>query len=408
MAGGWRGGKSLTGAKEAVVCVADPRTKLGWLVGPTYATPRGAEFDYLIMDLTKLGLLENYSTNKEGPLSIEIYNGCYIGTKSATDPKTLGGQAPDFIVVCEAAQLDYETYLWLRGRIAEKKAPLIMTGTFEDYSGWYNDFYYKWSIPNEDDAQSFSLPTWNNIIKFPGGRNNPEILALEKENPHDFFLQRFGGIPCKPSNLVISEFSTSIHVGLIGQYEFNPDLAVKIAVDPGYSGAHAVLVIQNIGNQFVVIDEVYEQGYTTEEIIIEWKQRPWFGKVIGGAIDIAGTQHAAMAAPVEVWREKAGIYLECQKVPVEDGINLLRSMMLAPPPTYKSKVVFNHTCHGIISEMGGGKSPVKGGGPWLRNENTLVPLDKNDHACKALIYYLVNTEGYVPQALPQKLEVWRS
>jgi hypothetical protein len=404
VAGGWRAGKSLTGAREAILKAADPRNKLGWIVAPTYATPRGAEWDYIIQDLQTLGFLRDYSTNREGSLTADTEAGCHIETKSATDPKTLGGQAPNFIIVCEAAQLEYEIYLWLLGRIAEKRASLIMTGTFEDYSGWYNDFFTKWQIPNEDDGASFSLPTWSNIKIFPGGRNDEEILKLEASNPPDFFKQRYAGVPCKPANLVMAEFSVPIHVG---EYEFNPDNPVEIAVDPGYAGAHAVLAIQKLESQIAVIDEVYLQGYTTEEIIEICKQKLWWGKVISGAIDIAGKQHQAMEAPVAVWQEKAGIYLACQSVPVEDGINLMRSLLLSPPPLYKPKLVFNHKCHGIISEMGGCKSPVQGGGLWLRDENKLKQKYKNDHACKALIYYLVNTVGYTVQPTPLNLEVWR-
>jgi hypothetical protein len=384
-----------------------PRSSLGWIVGPTYATPRGAEFDYIVRDLDILGILADYSTNKEGPLTIDTHGGCHIETKSATDPKGLGGQAPDWILAVEAAQLEYEIYLWLRGRIAEKRAPLIMSGTFEDYSGWYNDFFNKWQIPNEEDGASFSLPSWANRAVFPGGRYDPEILKIEAESPPDWFLQRYGGIPCKPFNLIMSEFSVPVHVGKEGEYEFNPELNVEIAVDPGYSGAHVVLAIQRVARQLVIIDEIYWQGYTTEEIIDACKQREWWGKVIGGAIDVAGKQHQAMAAPIEVWQDKAGIYLSCQPVPVDDGINLMRSLLLSPPPEYKPKLVFNHKCHGIISEMGGCKSPVQGGGPWLRDENTLRPLEKNDHACKALIYYLVNSLGYTAQFASSKLEVWR-
>ena len=57
-------------------------------------------------------------------------------------------------------------------------------------------------------------------------------------------------------------------------------------------------------------------------------------------------------------------------------------------------ILVDPKCRGFISECGGGKSPVEGGGIWMRNKDTLEPLKKHDHACKALIYYLANKYGF--------------
>jgi hypothetical protein len=218
------------------------------------------------------------------------------------------------------------------------------------------------------------------------------MIRLKSITPHDLFLERYAGVPCKPSGMILTEFSMEKHVS--EKCTFNPDLDVELAVDPGYAGAHAVEVIQRWGEQIAIIDEIYLQGYTTEEIIDICSQRNWWGSVKNGSIDIAGRQHQAMEAPVEVWQKKARIHLRSQKVDEKQGIDTMRSMLLCPPPTYTPKVLINPNCKGIISECGGCKSPVPGGGPWLRDNNTLKPIPKNDHACKAFIYWLVNNYGY--------------
>ena len=57
--------------------------------------------------------------------------------------------------------------------------------------------------------------------------------------------------------------------------------------------------------------------------------------------------------------------------------------------------MFDPRCRGIISEMGGGRSPLEeGGGIWMRDKNTGVALRKNDHGCKAVIYLLANKFMY--------------
>ncbi len=398
VAGGERGGKSHTGAKEVVL--AAPISKLIWVVGPEYDICR-TEFEYCINDLMKIGFLDekDVSFPRQGPCSLRLKGtkqapGCEIVTKSAKEPQKLGMEAPDFILGCEAAQMEYEAYLRLRGRIAEKRANMVLTGTFEGSIGWYPELYTRWSGANEEDAKSFSLPSWSNKLIYPGGREDPEILRLEAQTPHDTFMERYAGVPCPPSGLIMSEFSNKIHVG---EYEFDPNLPIELAVDPGYSGAHAVEVIQSKGDAVYLIDEIYLQGYVTEEIIDICRQKKWWGKVAGGAIDIAGRQHQAMQAPVEVWQNKAGIYLQSRQVDVNGGIDLLRSFLLVNPVTNKPKIFINTSCKGFIAECGGGKSPVFGGGPWLRDLNTGKPKPMNDHACKAVIYWLVSRFGYSPR-----------
>ena len=54
----------------------------------------------------------------------------------------------------------------------------------------------------------------------------------------------------------------------------------------------------------------------------------------------------------------------------------------------------NFTCAGLISECGGGRSPVFGGGSWVRDENTGKLIDRNNHSIKALGYFLSLRFGY--------------
>jgi hypothetical protein len=196
--------------------------------------------------------------------------------------------------------------------------------------------------------------------------------------------------------MVIPEFNVDYHVG---DYPYNDKFPVDIAVDPGYGvpGAHAVLALQMMeGGQIQVVDELYLQHITTEEIIEKMQREKLWGKAFkDGAIDIAGKGHAAMPAPIEVWKKLTGVLLRSKKITdVEAGIELLRGLMLPDRRTGFCKIVFNYSCYGIISELGGGPSPVIGGGPWQRNLQTNKPLDSNCHSTKALLYYCVSRLGY--------------
>jgi len=401
VAGGERGGKSKTASVELTLKAANPQIELIWIVGPDYD---GAveEFNYLWHDMEKLQLLMSVSEASKGPLWMKLWNGNKIVTKSAMDFKKLGMQAPGHIEMTEAARQEYMAFLRILGRIAEKRASLGLSGTFEGASesgvvgSWYAELFKRWEVPNEDDAQSFSLPTWSNLVKFPGGRQDPEILRLERVTPADIFQERYGAVPCKPAGLVLPEFSNKTHVGY---FPYDSACPVHIAIDPGYGvpGAYAVVAVQVKEGCLYLVDEIYVQHMTTEEIITKCKKEwPWFGKISGGVIDIAGGAHPAMESHIEVWRKKAWhIHLQKKKVTVKGSVEALRTMLKLNEHG-RPNLYVNCSCSGFIAECGAGPSPVNGGGPWIYELNTGKISDKNCHSTKAVAYYIVNNMGYAP------------
>lgn len=400
IAGGERGGKSMVDEKELlyqwyVNSIKTDKGALYWLVGSDYESCRG-EWEYAVEDFRELELLRDVTKNID-PGELLLKDGTKIITKSAKYPEKIATLAPDGIVICEAAQVDYEVLLRSMTRLAEKRGWLVVGGTFEqeEHVGWFREYYELGQSYNQLGWKSFSLPTWGNLEKFPGGRNDPEILRMEASMPKDRFLERFGGVPCPKTGRVVTEFSNVIHVRPCA---FNRDLPVGITVDPGYRGACVVEAIQDYGDYLEIIDEVYLQGVLLKDIITIVKKKEWYDAITHGTIDIAGKQHqGGLEAPVEVWETetKGKIYLRSQKLKnVEDGIDLLRTHLQPHPITGKPGVYFDPKCHGVIAECGGGKSPVDGGGIWMRDKVTLKALERNDHACKTLIYYLLDKYGF--------------
>ena len=172
-------------------------------------------------------------------------------------------------------------------------------------------------------------------------------------------------------------------------------------MDPGYAGAYAVEAVQVIGEQLRVIDEVYEQGLVTDDIIDVVRSREWWPDVRFGVIDIAGTQHQAMAAPAEVWLDKAGLYLSSQKIRINEGTERLKGWLKVDPKTHAPRIVFNPKCHGIMSEFGMAPNPFDGQTKAYRwktdREGNIVgdiPEDKYNHGVKAVVYGLIDRFGY--------------
>jgi len=397
VAGGERAGKSDTGAKKLLTRLTEG--KLFWLVAADYGRTR-AEYDYICDGLDKLHFPYT-ATRQVDPGEIITLDNIRIITKSAKDPRRLAMEAPNGILACEASQLTYEDFLRLRGRVAEKRGWLHLSGTFESSLGWYPEHFLRWQLPNADDARSYSLPSWTNTEIYPGGRSDPEILALEAACSPDWFLERYGGIPTPPKGRVFSEFQLTLHTGVGKEFEFDPSLDVYIFVDPGFASAYAILATQKRGEHLYIVDEIYEKGFVTSDMIAITKQKPWFNKIVGGAIDIAALQHQAQPAVAEVWQKEARVHLRSQKVKIQDGIEATKRLLVINPITNSPLLHINVKCKGLISEMGGCASPLDGQTKvytWRmdREGNVVgdVPDDKNNHACKALAYGIVDLFGY--------------
>ena len=398
VAGGEQAGKSMVASKYLIGrFLENDEPGLYWLVAADYERTR-AEFEYLVEDFASMGLLKEASKRVD-PGRIILADDTRIETKSAKDPRTLAMRAPNGIIGCEASQLDLETFHRLRGRCAPKRGWMFLGGTFEGSLGWYPQMYQAWQHSSNVEEQSFSLPSYSNQYLYPGGRQDPEILSLEKVSSDDFFMERIEGIPSPPKGMVFSEIRPDLHVQDV---EYEPDIPVHLWIDPGYAEAYAVEVVQVVNDQIRVIDEIYERDLITDEIIEIAQSKVWWKDAKFGVIDIAGTQHQAMAAPAEVWMEKTGIYFDSQKIKISDGTERLKAFLKTDPIEQREpRIVVNPKCEGILSEFGIQPNPFDGQTRAYRwkmdRDGTIVgetPEDRYNHGIKAVTYGLINRYGY--------------
>ena len=406
--GGERGGKSYSTAMEGLCrspFTVDGKPGTYWIVGPDYNQAR-PEFQYLLDAYRMLGrepVRVSQPQNNASPWVMELRDGTTWETRSSNDVRKLASFAVDGVLMAEAAQQGYDVFLKLRGRLAERRAWIVMSGTLESGFSWYGDCYTRWQGENREDARSFSLPTWSNRTIFPGGEHDPEIVALRATYPPDLFMERFGAKPCKPFGLVFKEFDFAIHVEELEHM----DLPVELAIDPGYTGAYAVLAIQQAGGLVRVIDEVYARYGVAQDVIAECKTRWWWDLVpkmgqgkTGGVIDVAGKQHQGMQSHVEIWQQDGAVSLRAQPVNVTDGIMVVRTL-LKNPKDGRPRIVFDsslsalkdHEDHplGILGEFGLYSYPKKTALQGVSDQ----PIDKYNHALKALGYWEYDKHGPV-------------
>ena len=402
--GGERAGKSFVAAEYFNVRFWEG--DLYWIAGKDYERCH-VEFEYICKAMLTLESVnaEDVHTPQNGQWIMRLKTGAIIKTWSLKDWLKVGSEAPDGIIIPEVAQISLQEYTRLSDRTAEKRGWVVGTSTFESSIGWFPELWKQYQLPAQN-GESFSLPSWSNLTVYPGGYNDPEIQRLKAKYPEDYFLERFGGVPCPPKGLVFQEFRYLIHVKEL-QLQ---DAPVYLWVDPGYAGAYAVEVVQIANDTVNVVDEIYEQELVTEQIIDICLQKPWWRLVQGGAVDIAARQHQAMPAVVEVWEKKAKLHLASNRVEEPAGRERLHTFLTVNPIDHQPRLFVDPKCQGLLSEFGVCPNPITGGTApymWKKDRTGTViigqePEDKNNHGIKAIIYGLIDRFGYVTGTRSQK------
>ena len=393
--GGERAGKSFVASDYLNVRFWEG--DLYWIAGKDYDRCH-AEFEYTAKAMQKMSAVrsENIHTPKSGEWSMKLETGCIIKTWSLKDWLKVGSEAPNGIIVCEVAQITLQEYKRLCDRTAEKRGWVCGTGTFEGSLGWYPETWKLYQLAGQQ-GKSFSLPSWSNKVIYPGGYEDEEIQRLKANNTEDYFNERFAGIPSPPHGLVFPEFRYLTHVRDLPI----TDAPIFLWIDPGYAGAYAVEVIQMVGDTVCVVDEVYEQGLVTEQIIDVCMQKSWWSKVEGLVGDVASLQHQAMPAVAEIWEDKTKMVMQTNRVAEDAGRERLHTFLTVNPIDHQPRLLVDPKCTGILSEFGVCPNPFSGEAePYKWKENRIgkvqgtAPENKNNHGIKAVIYGLVNQFGY--------------
>ena len=199
--GGIRAGKTTRGAFKAFRESLNPKTKLIWLVGPNYMLAQ-EEFRCIFEWCSMLGFLDpnvRPSIPQDGVRSLTTKTGCVIETRSAQHPERLAAVAPDGIVLCEPGQMPGEIYQTVLGRLSQKDGWLFMCGTLEDDIArprwaWYEKLAIQWSDnPVNADERSFTIPSWENRIIYPGGFDDPKLVKVRESGISGYKWDRMYG-----------------------------------------------------------------------------------------------------------------------------------------------------------------------------------------------------------------------
>lgn len=309
-----------------------------------------------------------------------------IHTLTAADVTKIASRPYRGFVIAEAAQTVMEAWINARGRVGQTRGWVLLEGTFENAKGpWYAQLTEEWKRPDAV-GKRYAGPSWDNVVVFPGGREDPEILAWERDLPPNVFLEKVGGEPQRPSHVVFPEAMPSYVVRrrfpLLGT-SYDDERPVYLAIDPGIAHAYAVHACQfwpsdeylhetrpgehygvlgePPGNVCHVIDSIYRWGHETETMVEETVLRPWSTNVSNAILDFAARQRRAEGAPVieqwaKMWRERTGrrLYVHADQVALQPGYDGHRRMLINAWPEEAAQLTFNRDgrLHQVVNPAG--------------------------------------------------------
>ena len=354
------------------------------------------EWTSIERDFRALGLVAHVKTDPAPMIILNDGWNTTIKMKFTADESKLSGVSPLGIIVCEGANVSKIAFDYLLGRTLGKSAWMYMSGTFEKNARpWWTAKYLEWQTGyNDEDAQSFSLASYDNIVLFPQGKDDPKIKRMRALNrDDDFYMERIEGIPVPPKGLVYPEFNFDLH--LMHEYEYQEDQRLYLWHDPGRKHYCALLFVQYYGGVVYVFDEIYQTGLYTEAIIQIAQAKPWWkntDKYLVSDPWYGGRLTAVAEYSIDdIWEALAGLTNMGQRHRLEDRIDRVKSILRPNPETGGPQVRFHSkNCHGILSEFGViGRQPTGELHPyiWKIDDDGYrigeKPIDRNNDALDA-------------------------
>ena len=299
-----------------------------WLVGPTYDLGE-KEFRVMWNDLIvklKLGADKRVSkayNKKGGDMHIALPNRTVLEVRSAQHPDTLVGDELDHVIMCEAAKHRDDTFdKYIRAALADRRGTADFPSTPEGLN-WYYDMYMLGLNDAHPDFESWHFPSWENPIVYPGGRQDTEILAIERTVAKEFFDQEIAAKFTTFVGRIYGDFDPTIHVQ---NHTFHPEWPNYISFDWGYVHPLAAIEFQISPSDVMYIwREHYKSHLTVAEhcrLLKEREQPPGYHLDVGFG-DAADPEAAAVVSQHLV---------NCMTDPMaksnwREGVDLVTSLM---------------------------------------------------------------------------------
>jgi hypothetical protein len=400
-----------------------------WIVGPTYDLGE-KEFRYVWNNLIirqQLGRdkrIKKAYNKKQGEMYIEFKPWqTVLEVRSAQHPESLVGDALHGVIMSEAAKHKEDTWQrYIRPALSDFRG----WGSFPSTPEGFNWFYELWergyhSSTNTsalDSFESWTFPSWENRVIYPGGRYDPEILLLEKTTSVEWFAQEIGAEFTSFVGKIYGEFDNTVHV--LDDYKFNPLWPNYMCFDWGFTKPLAAIEFQvSPWDEIFVWREHYKPYFTLTQHCQEIKARPnpegyrldlCFGDAAdpGAALEVTAQLGVACLAEPEAkenWRE--GVLKVKEFLKVHEELEDVSESTELVVPIKRTRFYVARDCRNTLKEFNTYRRKETPGGKEERKDG---PVDQNipDHALDAIRYGIMHLyKLFVHQHLdPTDVQDW--
>jgi hypothetical protein len=390
------------------------RKKMYWIIGPTYDLGE-KEFRVVWDDLIiKMGMgkdkrIKRAYNKKQGNMWIELPWGTRLEVRSADHPENLVGEALDGAILSEAAKHKIETWQrFIFPSLSDKRGWADFPTTPEGFN-WLHQMWQLGQNPDHPLYESWQFPSWANTVIFPGGRQDEEILHIERTTVPEWFAQEYGADFASFVGKIFPEWEEKLHVKKV---PFDPDLPNYMFFDWGYTNPLAAVEVQiTPSDEIRIWREHYKSFMILDDHIRQLKNRE---HPDGYHLDLAFGDPAEPDSIAQVSRDLVPC-VAIKEIKSEyswmDGIKLMRSFMkpipqstnpydpnssivvvdeYGTPAPDRPRYFVDHSCTNTIREHNNyrSKEPIKG------QNVPEIGQRVDDHTLDAIRYGLVYIYKY--------------
>jgi hypothetical protein len=379
---GRRFGKSTMAARDLEPKLFLPKKRY-WIVGPTYDLGE-KEFRIVWDDLIigqKFGQdkrIKKAYNKKSGDMYIEFPWQTRLEVRSADHPENLVGEALDGAIMSEAAKHKKETWeRFIRPALADKRGFADFPTTPEGFN-WLYDIWSLGQHPDFPEFASWQNPSWANNFVYPGGRQDPEILQIERTTIRPWFLQEIAAEFSAFVGKIYERWQDKTH---IRKHVFNPMWPNYITFDWGFAAPLAAIEFQvDPQDRIYIWREHYGAYKTLGQHIYELKQRQ---QPEGYHLDLAfGDAADPEAAQVVSEKLVPCVAMQEAKTNWREGVDLVNSFL------------WRHTGN-VIDEYG---TPEEEPALFVDNDCTETIREFNNYRAAPA------TAGRNPREIAQKID----
>lgn len=369
-----------------------------WIVGPNY-TDAEKEYRVFYNDCRRLKLPFDkpgtYYDSRSGNMQVSLWDGRFmLKGMSAAHPDALVGEGLFGVIMAEAAKQKMSVWdKYIRPTLSDFQGWGKFNSTPEG-KNWFYEFWQRGQDPAEEEWSGHRFPSWMNTRIYPLGRQDPEILSLERGLTEEAFKQEIGADFAEYVGRVFKDWDEEIHVR---DLRFRPDLPVYIATDYGWTNPNVALAIQtDVWDNVYILAEYYETGRTEQEFADDLKDHPVLGPLCRAARELYPDPEDPSASAVLARTLQLSIRGNTGGLR-KHRINAIRKWLktvnlhLEPGhPDRVPKLFVDRKCKNVIREMEAYRYPEN------RSEvkdNPEDPLKKDDHTPEALGRFFAGKYG---------------